>query len=74
MQTIPEYSALKPDKVLTRVFYYRDLVYVPHRDVKDMYVGPGYGKHIVRMFSESELRKAGAHEGLEYLYRYEPVV
>lgn len=74
MQTVSESSQVKPDKVLTKVYFYRNLMYVPHRDALGMYVGPGFGKHIIRMWSEMDLIKAGAHESLHYLYRYEPVI
>lgn len=44
----------------TPVFVHNDIIYLPHYNMKDNYVSPGFGMHHHNTWTKKELIDAGA--------------
>jgi hypothetical protein len=59
---------MRSDLYGTQTFVIDEIPYLPHYNMKDKYVSPGYGKHNFNLFTESQLRAAGGKVKIEMLW------
>ena len=50
------------------IFVKDEITYVPHYRNSSVFVGPGYGKHNVKQYSEFELFRMGAEKAFKFLW------
>lgn len=56
-------------KTMQKVWIRKGVVYVPHFHHPKTWVGPGYGFHNDKEYSESKLRALGAIDSMRLLYK-----
>jgi len=50
------------------VYSLGQFTFVPYHHNKKLYVGPGYGRHNMRLYNTLELEKAGAVKSMHLLW------
>jgi len=50
------------------VYVLRGIVYVPHYRNKDIFVGPGYPRHNMTLYTAADLLALGAVESVDFLW------
>jgi len=58
----------KVDVYESVAYYLRGVIYLPHYTIRNRYVSPGYGFHNEKLYTEKELKVAGAEKQILMLW------